>query len=152
MRIRQAQLTDLPKILEIQAAAPEASCWSEAAWRSALDAPGSDCAWVAADPEAVAFLLVRVVDELEAEVLNIAVDPARRRRGLAEALLAAWLDSRSGDIHLEVRVSNHPAIALYRKLGFVEAGFRRAYYHSPVENAQLMKRTIKLSKREPKRD
>ena len=43
-------------------------------------------------------------------------------------------------IHLEVRESNHSAIALYRKMGFSEDGIRRDYYESPVENALLMSR------------
>ena len=86
----------------------------------------------------------------EAETLNIAVDPTSRRRGAAQALLLAFLERHDGEVFLEVRASNVPAISLYRKLGFVEVGSRPGYYHSPVENALVMRSTIKIGKREPK--
>ena len=72
------------------------------------------------------------------------------RRGAAQALLLAFLERHDGEVFLEVRASNVPAISLYRKLGFVEVGSRPGYYHSPVENALVMRSTIKIGKREPK--
>ena len=72
---------------------------------------------------------------------KIAVDPAYRRQGVAEAILSAYL--RFGRAHLafltlEVRESNAPAIALYEKLGFQTVGRRKGYYADTHEDALLM--------------
>ncbi len=72
---------------------------------------------------------------------KIAVDPACRRQGVAQAILSAFL--RFGRVHLafltlEVRAGNAAAVALYRKLGFEEVGRRKNYYTDPTEDALLM--------------
>jgi ribosomal-protein-alanine N-acetyltransferase len=78
-----------------------------------------------------------IVDELH--INTIAVDPARRRAGLASKLMHYVLAeaARSGARRatLEVRASNGPARRLYAKLGFVESGLRRNYYTHPDEDA-----------------
>lgn len=151
--IREVQPGDLPHILRIQASAPQASAWSEPAWEAVLAGRGGERAWVAVEDQPIAFLLCRVVDAgAEAEVLNIAVQPDCRRRGVARALLLSFLQTHSGEVFLEVRASNSSAISLYRQFGFVEVGSRRAYYHSPVETGLVMKRAINLSEMQPKRD
>ena len=82
---------------------------------------------------------------------KIAVDPAYRRQGIAEAILSAYL--RFGQAHLafltlEVRASNAPAIGLYEKMGFREVGRRKGYYSNPKEDALLM--TVYFEKEEEK--
>lgn len=72
---------------------------------------------------------------------KIAVDPAYRRQGVAEAILSAYLRfgrAKLAFLTLEVRESNAPAIALYEKLGFEEVGRRKGYYTEPKEDAVLM--------------
>ncbi len=68
----------------------------------------------------------------EAEILTLAVDPARRRTGLGHSLtlaaLAAATDSGAKVMFLEVAADNPAAIALYEKAGFSRAGLRKAYY------------------------
>jgi [ribosomal protein S18]-alanine N-acetyltransferase len=80
------------------------------------------------------FVLSRTVGG-EGEILSIAVDPAERSAGLATSLLGHHLSrlSRSGvtALFLEVDESNLPALALYRRYGFVEVGKRPAYYARP---------------------
>lgn len=87
------------------------------------------------------IILRRAADE--AELLQIAVDKAARRRGIASMLMNAALD-RARDagvcaVYLEVRKSNSAAIGLYKKYGFTSAGTRKDYYASPVEDAVIMK-------------
>lgn len=72
---------------------------------------------------------------------KIAVDPACRRQGVAEAILSAYLRfgrAKLAFLTLEVRASNEAAIALYQKLGFEEVGRRKGYYTDPREDAVLM--------------
>jgi ribosomal-protein-alanine N-acetyltransferase len=77
-------------------------------------------------------------------VMNIAVEPDLRRRGIASALLAE-LYLRAGDADaqftLEVRRSNQAAIELYQRDGFAIAGLRRSYYQDNGEDALIMWRT-----------
>lgn len=73
----------------------------------------------------------------EAELLRVGVNPAERRRGLARALVAAGLERLRAEgvevCHLEVRVDNHGAVALYEDLGFERTGRRRGYYRDGTD-------------------
>jgi ribosomal-protein-alanine N-acetyltransferase len=85
-----------------------------------------------------------VLDELH--VLNVAVAPGHRRRGLARSLLAFALAkaSRMGATRglLEVRAGNAQALALYESLGFRPIGRRRAYYRDPLDDALVLARAL----------
>jgi ribosomal-protein-alanine N-acetyltransferase len=107
--------------------------WDVAAVAALLAHPGS-IAMVATYgvPATVgAFALAQVAAD-EAEILTIAVDPTWRRKGVAARLVGGIkrgaLRSGARTLFLEVAASNEPAIALYRRVGFVEAGRRRNYY------------------------
>ena len=80
----------------------------------------------------------------ESDVMNVAVHPDFRRRGIAEALindLVAQLNAiGSHSLTLEVRASNVPAISLYEKLGFAEVGRRKTYYRNPKEDALILRK------------
>jgi ribosomal-protein-alanine N-acetyltransferase len=75
-------------------------------------------------------------------VMNVAVTHAYRRRGIAVALLQRLFEVTATDPRrgytLEVRVSNHGAIALYERLGFEARGVRRGYYTDNREDALIM--------------
>ena len=78
----------------------------------------------------------------EGYISNVAVAPAYRRRGVADALIAE-LTRRARTLNLafltlEVRESNAPAVALYAGHGFRVVGRRRSYYEKPREDALLM--------------
>jgi len=76
-------------------------------------------------------------------LMNIAVDPAQRRQGVATALLEQMLEraGREASYTLEVRPSNEGAIALYERFGFRTAGTRKRYYSDTGEDAMIMWRT-----------
>ncbi len=80
----------------------------------------------------------------ETDVMNIAVHPDRRRRGLGEILieqLIVELKKRGSiSLTLEVRASNEPAIGLYTKLGFRQVGRRPNYYRNPKEDALILRK------------
>ena len=80
----------------------------------------------------------------EGYISNVAVAPAYRRRGVADALISALM-TRAEELNLafvtlEVRAGNEPAKALYAKHGFVPVGRRKNYYDLPKEDAILMTR------------
>lgn len=81
-----------------------------------------------------------IVDECYVD--NVAVFPQFRRTGVARALMNYLIESakknRASFITLEVRVSNTGAIALYKALGFLEAGRRRDFYRQPKEDALIL--------------
>ena len=82
----------------------------------------------------------------ESDMMNVAVHPDHRRKGVAEALITALSDSlkaRGNEVlTLEVRVSNTPAIALYDKLGFTQVGRRPNYYRNPKEDALILRKAL----------
>ena len=91
--------------------------------------------------EVAGFALLRCFDD--AELIRIAVDPLRQRRGIGLKLLKALIEEAKGrfihDIILEVRESNEAARRLYEKAGFVTEGIRRKYYSEPTEDAVIMR-------------
>lgn len=84
----------------------------------------------------------------ETDIMNIAVHPGWRRRGIAESLIDYLIkDLKNRGSHalmLEVRVSNDPAIALYEKLGFRQVGLRKNYYRNPKEDALILRKEWEL--------
>ena len=84
----------------------------------------------------------------ETDVMNVAVHPDFRRKGIAEALVNALVENLqkmgSRCLTLEVRASNVPAITLYEKLGFSEIGRRKNYYRNPREDALILRKEWEL--------
>lgn len=78
----------------------------------------------------------------EGELVDIAVSPAYRKKGLGQMLMTALLEEARNKgtetLYLEVRQSNTPARSLYEKNGFKAIGIRKKYYKDPVEDAVLM--------------
>ena len=83
-----------------------------------------------------------VIDE--SDMMNVAVHPDHRRKGIAEALVVELVEAlRKRESHcltLEVRASNKPAKALYEKLGFTQVGLRKNYYRNPKEDALILRK------------
>ena len=80
----------------------------------------------------------------QAELYRIATAPDKRGQGTADELMKTgimWAKEQNAEsIFLEVRVSNAPAIALYKKYGFQEVGLRPNFYSAPREDAIIMTR------------
>lgn len=100
------------------------------------------------DGRVVAYLMARALPPT-AEILNLAVDPPYRRRGVAAALLAGGLAALPGqgvtEVFLEVRASNLPAQALYRAAGFRPMAIRAGYYEAPREDALVLRLNLDRS-------
>lgn len=132
MTIRPAAVTDLDAIATIQRASPEASQWEPSDY---LD---YNCT-VADDGGVVAFVVTRQIADGEYEILNLAVAPQARRRGVARLLLQAIFQANLGTWFLEVRESNFAAIQMYEKAGFSELSQRKTYYKDSRESAIVMR-------------
>ena len=117
--------------------------WSEKSVASELE--NKWALWlVALEDDAVVGYIGSQTAVDETDVMNVAVHPDHRRKGIAEALiekLVAELKARgSYALMLEVRDSNIPAISLYEKLGFLQVGLRKNYYHNPKEHARILRK------------
>jgi [ribosomal protein S18]-alanine N-acetyltransferase len=145
-QIRAMRADDLDRVLEIEIASYSMP-WSLATFRTLLRRRDAD------------LLVAEYDDELElagyaaswyvldqAELGNIAVAEPFRGLGIGALLVETALlrAERRGarEIFLEVRPSNGPALRLYRRFGFREAGRRPDYYSKPVEDALVMRRPL----------
>jgi ribosomal-protein-alanine N-acetyltransferase len=131
--IRTATLDDLAAIAAIQSAAPEAAQWDPE------DYFQYHCRAAESDGRIAGFLATRQTAPDEREILNLAVDPAHRRQGIARALLQDALAGAHCDWYLEVRPSNTAAMGLYHSLGFQQITQRPGYYAAPSEPGIVMK-------------
>lgn len=82
----------------------------------------------------------------ESDMMNVAIHPEHRRKGIAEGLILALCEqlqkAENTSLSLEVRASNMAAISLYDKLGFTRIGSRPNYYRNPKEDAVIMRKTL----------
>ena len=117
--------------------------WSENSIRYELTNPLS--LWfVAVDGEKLLGYIGSQTVMDEADMMNVAVDPAARRRGIAlrlvQALVQALAAKQVRALTLEVRAGNEPAKALYEQLGFLQVGRRPNYYRNPKEDALILRK------------
>lgn len=129
--IRKALPSDSPRLEGI-----ERLSFADPTWRGD-DFFRYDCVVAEIEGQIAGFIVSRSVYQ-EREILNLAVAPEWRRRGVAKALLEHQL-AQGGTHFLEVRESNLAAQALYRQFGFHEVGRRFGYYDLPAESAIVMR-------------
>jgi [ribosomal protein S18]-alanine N-acetyltransferase len=146
--IRTLGYSDLPQVIAIERRSFPTP-WSLAMFVLELSKPSGVC--LAAVEEApgrgrretvLGYLICSRYDQVW-HLMNVAVDPEVRRRGLGTMLLEEMLERAGRDegYTLEVRTSNAAAIALYERFGFRPAGTRRRYYADTGEDALIMWRT-----------
>ncbi len=144
IELRGLVLDDLGEIEEIERRSYPTP-WSRSMFAGELAKPSSICLGAfeadGEDGALVGYLIVsRYVDAWH--VMNVAVDPDHRGRGVATVLLERLFDLTAEDSRrgytLEVRVSNGKAIQLYERLGFRSRGVRRGYYTDNREDALIM--------------
>src|SRR5579872_2919730 len=139
--IRTLGYGDLPQVIAIERRAFPTP-WSLAMFVLELAKPSGVCLAAVEHRRIVGYLVcARYADVWH--LMNIAVDPVERRRGIASALLEQMFARAGADesYTLEVRPSNGAAIALYERFGFRSAGTRKRYYSDTGEDAVIMWRT-----------
>jgi len=117
--------------------------WSEKSVASELE--NKLAFWLVAEENGmVAGYIGSQTDMGETDMMNVAVHPDHRRKGIAETLILSLVEQlkvvKSHCLTLEVRASNAPAIALYEKLDFSEIGRRKNYYRNPREDALSLRK------------
>ena len=120
------------------------SCFGDSAWSvesiaSQLDKPDSYCAVAVDEDKVIGYIAFEAIVD-EGSIVELAVSPGYRRRGVGKKLVELMLTSCSGvkTICLEVRASNAGAIALYEAFDFVPITTRKNYYDDPREDAVIM--------------
>jgi [ribosomal protein S18]-alanine N-acetyltransferase len=142
VEFRPLKLRDLAAIERIERRSYPTP-WSRSMFASELAKPSSICLG-AFEPETgrlIAYMIIaRYVDAWH--VMNIAVEAAHQRQGIATTMLERLFEDTSDDgqrgYTLEVRISNKGAITLYERLGFRGRGVRRGYYTDNREDALIM--------------
>ena len=146
MTITEMNATHVPQVAELERIC-FADPWSEKSVASELD--NKWALWlVALDDDKVAGYIGSQTSIDETDVMNVAVHPDSRRRGIAESLIIRLVEELkkrgSHALMLEVRSSNAPAIALYEKLGFTQVGCRKNYYRNPKEDALILRKECEV--------
>jgi ribosomal-protein-alanine N-acetyltransferase len=136
--IRRLAYSDLPAVIAIERRSFPTP-WSLAMFVLELSKPAGICLAATDGDELLGYLICSRYDRVW-HLMNVAVAPERRRAGIARGLIGKLVEEAGGKLPftLEVRVSNRPAIAMYRMLGFRSAGVRPRYYQDNGEDALIM--------------
>jgi ribosomal-protein-alanine N-acetyltransferase len=136
--IRRLAYSDLPAVISIERRSFPTP-WSLAMFVLELSKPSGICLAATEGDQLLGYLVCSRYDQVW-HLMNVAVAPERRRRGVARRLIAKLVEEGGGSrpFTLEVRVSNQPAITMYERLGFRSAGVRPRYYQDNGEDALIM--------------
>jgi [ribosomal protein S18]-alanine N-acetyltransferase len=134
------RVSDVPQVVAIENAT-SATPWTRAMFLSELGRPGTLDLVAAQAGDVLGYVMVsRHADVWH--ILNLCVRASQRGQGLGGRLLDELIERAGRRPHLgftlEVRVSNEPAIRLYRRKGFLEHGVRPRYYSDNGEDALIM--------------
>jgi ribosomal-protein-alanine acetyltransferase len=142
--IRPLSRDDSSALVKLEKVCSEAAQWGEQGYQG-IGQSGLQ-GWAAEGAgHVVGFVLIRVVSD-EMEILNLAVEPVARRKGIASSLLSKAIkrgrELAAKRAYLEVRESNITAKAFYAWHGFRETARRKVYYSQPVEDALILVREL----------
>ena len=138
VRVRQLAYSDLPAVIAVERRSFPTP-WSRAMFVLELSKPSGICLAATTGDELLGYLVCSRYDQVW-HLMNVAVAPEHRRVGIASKLISQLFEEAKGVLPftLEVRVSNHQAIAMYERFGFRSAGVRPRYYHDNGEDALIM--------------
>ncbi len=139
--IRNASIVDIDFIVEIEELSFSSPWTKETILEEINQKPWSQVDVAISNDILVGFIVYWIVAE-EIHLLNIAVHPSFRYKGIASAMINSLIQTahkkKVEEILLEVRVSNRNAQTLYRKFGFKPLGIRKKYYSDNGEDAVVM--------------
>ncbi len=145
-QIRPASLADVDQLAELEQVC-FSDPWTASGIRETIQVETARTFVAQESDKILGYVIARISGE-EGEILDLAVHPEERRRGVGKRLLEtisrALGESGVRELYLEVRESNRPAIELYRARGFRPVGLRAGYYRNPPEDALVLRAAIPL--------
>jgi len=146
LNIRSIEFRDVEEILAIQAECREIAQWCAQDYEAA--AQGEMCGWVCDNLGALAGFLVARRVACDLEILNFAVRPGERQKGIGSSLLRKAIDwgemFGAEQVFLEVRSSNAVALDFYKARNFQKTGDRPRYYRNPTDSALLLSAPVSI--------
>lgn len=149
VEVRQMKVEDAAAVAEMEHQIFPDS-WSEKAIMESLENPKTICLVAEKVEKIVGYLIVYTAED-EADIARLATVQESRRFGVASELMRAldvicW-ENQIQIILLDVREGNGDAKAFYAKNGFTQDGIRQNFYENPQEDAILMSRAVKPTKK-----
>lgn len=140
LTIRGLKESDIPSVVEIENIS-FTTPWSEILFFNEIYKQRSIAKVALIDKKVIGYICANFVAD-EGHILNLAVHPDFRRKGIAKTLVENILEElKETDcrfLYLEVRASNNAARELYEGFGFSVVGTRKKYYNKPEEDAVIM--------------
>ena len=145
MSIRPMQISDLPKVLDIEQELFPSDAWTEQLFLGELaEVPNSRAVSVfELDGQVIGYASLRFVDR-EADVNTIAIAKQFQGQGFGKKLLVWMLEEAklkgAREIFLDVRADNPAAVGLYQNEGFERIDIRRNYYDNKIDAIVMRKK------------
>lgn len=139
--IRPMEATDINRIVEIEKQSFVAP-WSKIMFEETIISPISQGFVIEHNGRITGYMVFYTVD-VEAHIMNVAVDPSERKHGYAQQMLdhaiKSFRETNISECYLEVREHNKAAQGLYGRFGFEVVGRRKNYYPETGEDALIMR-------------
>ena len=148
IRLRDMNKADMPRILALEQELFPEDAWTPEMFAGEFAQPASRRLYLVAEEgeTLIGYAGMMFTGGPQADVVTLAVEPARWGRGTGAALLTALVDeaARRGctEVLLEVREDNPRARRLYLRQGFAEVGIRRGYYQLSGVDAVVMRKAL----------
>jgi ribosomal-protein-alanine N-acetyltransferase len=148
VRLRGMSKGDLAAIMALEQELFPEDAWTRQMFAAEFAQPASRRLYLVAEEgkELVGYAGMMFTGGSQADVVTLAVDPARWGQGTGTALLTALVDEAGkrgcAEVLLEVREDNPRARQLYLRHGFTEVGVRRGYYQPSGVDAVVMRKEL----------
>ncbi|HLN69243.1 MAG TPA: ribosomal protein S18-alanine N-acetyltransferase [Streptosporangiaceae bacterium] len=148
VRLREMNRADMPRIMALEQELFPEDAWTPEMFAAEFAQPASRRLYLVAEEgkTLIGYAGMMFTGGPQADVVTLAVEPARWSRGTGTALLTALVDeaARRGytEVLLEVREDNPRARGLYLRHGFAEIGIRREYYQPSGMDAVVMRKVL----------
>ena len=148
MRLREMSRADMPGIIALEQQLFPEDAWTPAMFAAEFAQPAARRLYLVAEEGTtlIGYAGMMFTGGSQADVVTLAVDPARWGEGTGTALLMALIDEAKKrgyeEVLLEVRKDNPRARQLYLRHGFAEIGIRRGYYQPSGVDAVVMRKAL----------